>query len=94
LCFFSSHSSRSAYFLQHSRLEQTADVVMFIYRDDIYNPETERRNQADIVVAKHRNGPIGEVALYFERSQTRFRDIDGPSGSFNSLEEEDIEEDE
>jgi replicative DNA helicase len=57
-------------------LEQTADVVMFIYRDEIYNPETERRNQADIIVAKHRNGPVGEVVLYFERSQTRFRDLE------------------
>jgi replicative DNA helicase len=57
-------------------IENTADVVMFIYRDEIYNPETERRNQADIIVAKHRNGPIGEVVLYFEKSQTRFRDLE------------------
>ncbi len=57
-------------------LEQTADVVMFIYRDEIYNPETERRNQADIIVAKHRNGPVGEVVLYFERSQTRFCNLE------------------
>lgn len=57
-------------------IENTADVVMFIYRDEIYNPETERRNQADIIVAKHRNGPVGEVVLFFERSQTRFRDLE------------------
>ncbi len=57
-------------------IENTADVVMFIYRDEIYNPETERRNQADIIVAKHRNGPVGEVVLYFERGQTRFRDLE------------------
>jgi replicative DNA helicase len=57
-------------------IENTADVVMFIYRDEIYNPETERRNQADIIVAKHRNGPVGEIVLYFERSQTRFRDLE------------------
>jgi replicative DNA helicase len=57
-------------------IENTADVVMFIYRDEIYNPETDRRNQADIIVAKHRNGPVGEVVLYFERSQTRFRDLE------------------
>jgi len=61
-------------------LEQTADVVLFIYRDEVYNPETERRNQADIIVAKHRNGPVGEVVLYFERGQTRFRDLEGASG--------------
>ncbi len=57
-------------------IENTADVVMFIYRDELYNPETERRNQADIIVAKHRNGPVGEAVLYFERSQTRFRDLE------------------
>ena len=57
-------------------IENTADVVMFIYRDELYNPETERRNQADIIVAKHRNGPVGEVVLYFERSQTRVRDLE------------------
>jgi replicative DNA helicase len=57
-------------------LEQDADIVMFIYRDDVYNPETDRPNIADIIVAKHRNGPIGTVSLYFMKSQTRFRDLD------------------
>ncbi len=79
-------------------IENTADVVMFIYRDEIYNPETDRRNQADIIVAKHRNGPVGEVVLYFERSQTRFRDLEvSPpglltEGSNQSSEEPDDEE--
>ena len=57
-------------------LEQDADIVMFIYRDDIYNPESERKNIADIIVAKHRNVPVGEVSLYFQASQTRFRDLE------------------
>ncbi|MBA3825838.1 MAG: replicative DNA helicase [Ktedonobacterales bacterium] len=57
-------------------LEQDADIVMFIYRDDVYNPETDRPNIADIIVAKHRNGPIGTVSLYFVKNQTRFRDLD------------------
>jgi replicative DNA helicase len=57
-------------------LEQDADVVMFIYRDDVYNPETDRPNIADIIVAKHRNGPIGTFSLYFQNSQTRFRDLE------------------
>ena len=57
-------------------LEQDSDVVMFIYRDDVYNPESERKNIADIIVAKHRNGPVGEVSLYFQASQTRFRDLE------------------
>ncbi|GER88293.1 replicative DNA helicase [Dictyobacter vulcani] len=57
-------------------IEQDADLVMFIYRDDVYNPESERKNIADIIVAKHRNGPVGEVSLYFQASQTRFRDLE------------------
>ncbi len=57
-------------------LEQDSDLVMFIYRDDVYNPESERKNIADIIVAKHRNGPVGEVSLYFQASQTRFRDLE------------------
>lgn len=62
--------------LLHNSIEQDADVVMFIYREDVYNPETERKNIADIIVAKHRNGPVGEVSLYFQASQTRFRDLE------------------
>src|SRR5437773_7326879 len=57
-------------------LEQDSDIVMFIYRDDVYNPESERKNIADVIVAKHRNGPVGEVSLYFQANQTRFRDLE------------------
>jgi replicative DNA helicase len=57
-------------------IEQDADIVMFIYRDDVYNPDSERKNIADIIVAKHRNGPVGEISLYFQASQTRFRDLE------------------
>jgi len=57
-------------------IEQDADIVMFIYRDDVYNPESERKNIADIIIAKHRNGPVGEVSLYFQASQTRFHDLE------------------
>ena len=60
----------------HNSIEQDADVVMFIYREDVYNPDTERKNIADIIVAKHRNGPVGEVSLYFQASQTRFTDLE------------------
>ena len=56
-------------------IEQDADVVLFIYRDKIYNRETEHPNVADILVAKHRNGPTGEVHLFFKESQTRFLDL-------------------
>jgi replicative DNA helicase len=57
-------------------IEQDADIVMFIYRDDVYNPDTERKNIADIIIAKHRNGPVGEVSLYFQANQTRFHDLE------------------
>jgi replicative DNA helicase len=60
----------------HNSIEQDADIVMFIYREDVYNPETERKNIADIIVAKHRNGPIGQVSLYFQAAQTRYRDLE------------------
>ena len=60
----------------HNSIEQDADIVMFIYRDDVYNPDSERKNIADIIVAKHRNGPVGEVSLYFQTNQTRFRDLE------------------
>jgi replicative DNA helicase len=57
-------------------IEQDSDVVMFIYRDEVYNPDTDRKNIADIIVAKHRNGPVGQVSLYFQAAQTRFRDLE------------------
>ncbi|MEX0748600.1 MAG: replicative DNA helicase [Candidatus Saccharimonadales bacterium] len=57
-------------------IEQDADVVMFIYREEVYNPETDRQNIADILIKKHRNGPIGEVELYFHAEKTQFRSIE------------------
>lgn len=56
-------------------IEQDADIVMFIYRDEVYNENTERPNEADIIVAKHRNGPTGSVALYFMKEQTKFGNL-------------------
>lgn len=64
----------------HNSIEQDADIVMFIYRDDVYNQESEQKNIANIIVAKHRNGPIGEVSLFFQASQTRFRDLETTPG--------------
>lgn len=60
----------------HNSIEQDADVVMFIYREDYYDPETEKKNIAEILIKKHRNGPIGTIELYFIPHQTRFRSID------------------
>lgn len=57
-------------------IEQDADVVAFIYREDYYNPETDRRNVTDILIKKHRNGPTGAVELYFDKEKQRFRSLD------------------
>ncbi len=57
-------------------IEQDADVVAFIYREDYYNPDTERKNLTDILIKKHRNGPTGGVELYFDKSKQRFRSLD------------------
>ncbi|MEG0227425.1 MAG: DnaB-like helicase C-terminal domain-containing protein, partial [Lachnospiraceae bacterium] len=53
-------------------IEQDADVVMFIYRDDYYNKDTEHPNQAEIIIAKQRNGPIGTVNLTWLPNYTKF----------------------
>lgn len=57
-------------------IEQDADVVAFIYREEYYNPETDRKNVTDLLIKKHRNGPTGGVELYFEREKQRFRSLD------------------
>jgi len=57
-------------------IEQDADIVMFIYREAYYNPETERENITDLIIAKHRNGPTGKVELYFHPERLRFTSID------------------
>jgi replicative DNA helicase len=57
-------------------IEQDADIVMFIYREAYYNPETERENITDLIIAKHRNGPTGKVELYFHPERLRFVSLD------------------
>jgi replicative DNA helicase len=59
----------------HNSIEQDADVVIFIYRDDYYNPESEHRGMADIIVAKHRNGPVGSTRLAFLEQYTKFANL-------------------
>lgn len=57
-------------------IEQDADVVAFIYREEYYNPDTERKAITDIMIKKHRNGPTGNVELYFDKDKQRFRSVD------------------
>src|SRR5436309_6314106 len=69
---------------ESGQIEQDADLVMFIYRDEYYNRDSERQGEADIIVAKHRNGPVGEVTLTFLSRYPKFanlfkeRALDGP----------------
>jgi replicative DNA helicase len=56
-------------------IEQDSDVVMFIYRDEVYNPDTEARGEAELIIAKHRNGPTGKIRLAFMNQYTKFASI-------------------
>lgn len=57
-------------------IEQDSDVVIFIHREDRYKENTERQGIADIIIAKHRNGPVGKVELFFDEQRMTFRDIE------------------
>ncbi|MDO4961437.1 MAG: replicative DNA helicase [Eubacteriales bacterium] len=53
-------------------IEQDADLVMFLYRDEYYHPDSEKKGEAELIIAKQRNGPIGTVELYWQAATTRF----------------------
>ena len=57
-------------------IEQDADVVAFLYREEYYNPETDRKNIMDVLIKKHRHGPTGGVELYFDRDRQLIRSLD------------------
>lgn len=57
-------------------IEQDADIVMFLYRDDYYNPETEKKNVAEVIIAKHRNGSTGTVELAWLGQYTKFANLE------------------
>jgi replicative DNA helicase len=59
----------------HNSIEQDSDIVLFIYRDEMYNPDSDRKNTADIIVAKHRNGPTGQFSLRFDANKTLFQNL-------------------
>ena len=56
-------------------IEQDADIIMFIYRDEVYNPETEDKGIAEIILSKHRSGPTGTVRLAFAAEFTKFDNL-------------------
>lgn len=57
-------------------IEQDADVVLFIYREEVYRKETPKKGIAEILISKHRNGPIGKVELFFDSSKTTFKNLE------------------
>jgi replicative DNA helicase len=57
-------------------IEQDADVVAFIYREEYYNPESSKKGITEILIKKHRNGPTGDISLFFDKERQRFRSVD------------------
>jgi replicative DNA helicase len=57
-------------------IEQDADVVLFLYRQEVYDPETDEKGVAEVLIRKHRNGPIGDRRLRFVDRYARFEDLD------------------
>jgi len=59
----------------HNSIEQDADIVMFIYREEMYDKDTDKKGIAELHIAKHRNGPLGAVSLFFDHRTTRFANL-------------------
>ncbi len=57
-------------------IEQDADLVMFLYREEYYNPDTDNQHISDLIIAKHRNGPTGKIQFYFHPERLRFMSLD------------------
>ncbi|SFY07807.1 replicative DNA helicase [Azotobacter vinelandii] len=64
-------------------IEQDADVILFVYRDEVYHPETEFKGVAELIIGKHRNGPTGTVRTAFIPQQTRFANLSVPNEAFH-----------
>jgi replicative DNA helicase len=62
---------------ESGQIEQDSDLVMFIYREEYYDKDSERPGEADIIIAKHRNGPVGDVVLTFQKEYPRFMNYAG-----------------
>jgi replicative DNA helicase len=60
---------------QSGTIEQDADVVLFIYREKYYRPDSPKGNIANIIIAKHRNGPVGQIELFFDEQRVSFKSV-------------------
>lgn len=65
-------------------IEQDADIIMFIYRDEVYNPDSPDKGSAELIIGKHRNGPTGTVRMTFLGQYTRFENFAGGPGFYSS----------
>jgi replicative DNA helicase len=72
---FESHNFLANGIVVENSLEQDSDVVIFLYRDEIYNPDSDQRGTAEVIVAKHRNGPTGTTRLAFLDTYTKFANM-------------------
>jgi replicative DNA helicase len=63
----------------HNSIEQDADLIIMLYRDEYYNEDTPDRGIAEVIITKHRNGPVGTVKVLFEPQFTRFRNLASPN---------------
>jgi replicative DNA helicase len=61
---------------ESGQLEADADLVLFLYREELYDPHTPRKGLADLIVAKHRSGPLADIALQFDAATTRFAELE------------------
>ena len=57
-------------------IEQDADIVMFLYREEYYNPDTDKKGITEVLIKKHRNGPTGQADMFFNPAQMRFADLE------------------
>jgi replicative DNA helicase len=63
-------------------IEQDADIVMMLYRDEYYSPDTPDRGIAEVIIAKHRNGPTGTIKLLFDPQFTKFKNLAKPNNNW------------
>ena len=70
------HRPRLSDLRESGAIEQDADIVLFLYRDEIYNPDTEQKNIAECIIAKHRNGSTGNIKMVWAGQYTKFMNLD------------------